>query len=165
MIEPIFDELRSKTGNCSSKYLIYGHSAGAQFVQRFIYFIPKARYQRAVVANAGWYMLADFDHDFPYGLKGSPVSEANLRAAFERTVVVLLGEADIDSKHRALRHSPEAEAQGAYRFARGQYFFRQAKASAEALHAPFHWSLATAPGIAHSDRGMAPFAVAQLFPN
>jgi poly(3-hydroxybutyrate) depolymerase len=164
MIEPIFDEVRAKTGNRSAAYSIYGHSAGAQFVQRFVYFVPAARTERVVAANAGWYMLADFDHAFPYGLKGSPVSEADLRAAFARPVVVLLGEADNDPRHRALRHTPEAEAQGPYRFARGQYFFRQAKASAEALHTPFHWSLATAPGVGHSDRGMAPFAVAQLFP-
>jgi hypothetical protein len=61
-----------------------------------------------------------------------------------------------------LRHTPEAEAQGAFRFARGQFFFAQAARAAQARGLPFAWRLATAPGIGHSDPGMAPFAVQWL---
>jgi Flp pilus assembly protein TadD len=89
---------------------------------------------------------------------------AALRAAWARPLVVLLGEADIDPKSSALRHTPEADAQGLFRFARGQYFYAQARAAAATMHAPFNWTLATAPGIAHSNKGMAPFALRQLFP-
>ena len=165
MIEPVFDAVRKKTGNRSPTYLLFGHSAGAQFVQRFIYFVPGARYTRAVAANAGWYLLPDFTTAFPYGVKGTPVTESDLRAALARPVTILLGEADIDPKAKALRHTPEADAQGPYRFARGQYFFRHARDAAAALKTNFGWSLATAPGIGHSDKGMAPFAVRCLFPD
>ena len=41
MIEPIFDAVRERLGSQRNDYLIYGHSAGAQFVQRFLYFIPQ----------------------------------------------------------------------------------------------------------------------------
>ena len=88
MIEPVFDAVRARTGNRSTTYLLYGHSAGAQFVQRFIYFVPAARYSRAVEANAGWYMLPDLAGAFPYGLRGTPVGEADLRKALARPLVV-----------------------------------------------------------------------------
>jgi poly(3-hydroxybutyrate) depolymerase len=159
MIEPIFDAVRARTGNRSERYCLYGHSAGAQFVQRFIYFVPQARLARAVAANAGWYMLPDLAADFPYGLKGTPVNADDLRHALGLPLVVLLGTADTNPRDKVLRHSPQADAQGQYRFARGQFFFARAAHAAQAQGLPFRWQLATAPGIGHSDPGMAPFAV------
>jgi len=159
MIEPIFDAVRARTGNQSGRYRIYGHSAGAQFVQRFIYFVPGARLARAVAANAGWYMLPDLAADFPYGLKGTPVTADDLRHALALPLVVLLGTADTNAQDKVLRHTPEADAQGAYRFARGQFFFAQAGQMAQAQGFSFGWRLATAPGVGHSDPGMAPFAI------
>lgn len=165
MIEPVFDAVRARLGNTSATYRLYGHSAGAQFVQRFLYFIPEARVSRAVAANAGWYMLPDLDTAFPYGLKGTPVTAAARDAALARPLTILLGEADTDAQHRSLRHTPEADAQGPHRFARGQSFFRLARDLATRSTRPFHWSLATAPGVAHSNRDMTPFALRVLFPD
>lgn len=165
VIEPVFDAVRARLGNRRGDYQLYGHSAGAQFVQRFLYFVPDARVTRAVAANAGWYMLPDLATGFPYGLRGTPANEPALHVAFARPMVVLLGEADTDAGHPSLRHSPEADAQGLNRFARGQHFFARAQAAAAAMKTPFHWTLATAPGIAHSNKGMAPFAVRLLFPD
>ena len=48
MIEPIFDAVRTRLGSRRANYLIFGHSAGAQFVQRLLYFVPQARVARAV---------------------------------------------------------------------------------------------------------------------
>ncbi len=164
MIEPIFDAVRERLGSQRKNYLIYGHSAGAQFVQRFLYFVPEARVTRLIAANAGWYMLPELTTAFPYGLKGTVLNEAALRTAFARPLVVLLGEADIDSQHKSLRHTPEADAQGLYRFARGHYFFAHAKAAAAALNTPFNWTLATVPNVEHSNQGMAPSAMQHLLP-
>ena len=165
MIEPIFDAVRTRLGSRRANYLIFGHSAGAQFVQRLLYFVPAARATHVIAANAGWYMMPELGADFPYGLKGTPMNEAALRGAFARPMVVLLGEADTDANHMSLRHSPESDAQGLYRFARGQFFFAHARETALGMKTPFQWTLATAPGIAHSNKGMAPFAVHQLFPD
>ena len=164
MIEPIFDAVRQQLGSQRNDYLIYGHSAGAQFVQRFLYFIPEARVTRLVAANAGWYMLPELTTPFPYGLKGTVLNAAALRTAFARPLVVLLGEADIDPQHKSLRHTPEADAQGLYRFARGHYFFAHAQAVAVALKVPFNWTLATVPNVEHSNKGMAPAALQHLLP-
>jgi poly(3-hydroxybutyrate) depolymerase len=162
VIEPVFDAVKGRLGLTSQRYSLFGHSAGAQFVQRFVYFVPEARIDRAVAANAGWYLLPDFAHAFPYGLKGTPVTRSDLRHALSSPLTILLGESDTDAKDPALRHTPEAEAQGPYRFARGKYFFARAEESAAALGAHFGWTLGTAPGIGHSDAGMAPFAVKYL---
>jgi poly(3-hydroxybutyrate) depolymerase len=162
MIEPAFDAVKAHTGNTSPGYLLYGHSAGAQFVQRFIYFVPAARLERAVAANAGWYMLPDRTIAFPYGLKGTPVDAAALRHALGVPMTVLLGTKDTNAADRVLRKTPEAEAQGPHRFARGHFFFARGQAAAAAMKAPFGWTLATAPGVGHSDPGMAPFAVTHL---
>lgn len=162
VIEPLFDVMRQKLGSRRADYMIYGHSAGAQFVQRFLYFVPEARLSHVIAANAGWYMLPDLATPFPYGLKGTGADEAALRAALARPLVVLLGESDTDSNHQSLRRTPEADAQGLYRLARGQYFFDRAKSAAAARQVPHNWRLATAPGIAHSNKGMAPHALPYL---
>jgi len=164
MIEPIFDRVRERLGNRSATYSIYGHSAGAQFVHRFLFFVPNARISHVVSANAGWYSFPDLTIDFPYGLRHSAAGIDQLKLALQRPFVVLLGASDVDPNHPELRRTPEAEAQGAYRLARGQSFYEAGRRQAVALRVPFGWTLCTAPGIAHSDQGMAPFAIKWLFP-
>lgn len=87
-----------------------------------------------------------------------------MRHALGLPLVVLLGTADIDPHHKLLRHTPEAEAQGPFRLARGKFFFAQAEATAKSRRLALAWRLDTAPDIAHSDSGMAPFAVKWLLP-
>lgn len=162
-IEPIFGAIKTATGNCSESYYLYGHSAGAQFVHRYLYFVPDARIATAVAANAGWWTLPDREVDFPYGLRNTAVDDAALKAVLQRPLVVLLGEKDTNPNHKHLRRTPEAMKQGPYRYARGQYFYDQGRRRAASLGVPLGWKLATAPGVAHSDSGMAAFAVRQLF--
>ena len=56
-VEHLFDYVREKSGATQDTYLLDGHSAGAQFVQRLVTFLPEARYSRAVAANAGVYVM------------------------------------------------------------------------------------------------------------
>ncbi len=163
VIEPVFEAVKARTGNRAERYRLYGHSAGAQFVQRYVYFVPAARIERAVCANAGWYMLPDFSTLFPYGLKNTPVTEADLRHALALPMTVLLGTADTDLVLHALRHTPESDAQGMFRLARGKFFFAHAEEAARQLKMPLGWRLAFAADVDHDDARMAPFAVRQLF--
>jgi poly(3-hydroxybutyrate) depolymerase len=162
-LEPIFDAVKTATGNRSERYHLYGHSAGAQFVHRYLFFTPEARVARAVAANAGVWAVPNLAVDYPYGLRGVGVDAASLRAMFERPLVVLLGTADTDQTDIHLRRTPEAMVQGPHRFARGQYFFAAARRESAALGVPLAWRLATAPDIEHSNKLMAPFAVKVLF--
>jgi poly(3-hydroxybutyrate) depolymerase len=157
-IEPLFDDIVRRLGSRQATYRFYGHSGGSQFVHRFLFLNPKARTSRVVMANAGWYTIPDPAQAWPYGLGGLPAAEVDLAAAFARDAVVLLGEADTDPNHKALRHSPEADAQGLHRFARGHHFFRGCQARAEAIGVPFNWRLAYVPGADHQNVLMAPEA-------
>ncbi|MGK2927717.1 MAG: hypothetical protein ACSLE2_19045 [Lysobacterales bacterium] len=163
-IEPIFDDVRRRYGMTAEGYSIYGHSAGSQFVHRFLMHVPEARVARVVAANAGWYTMPDFSIDFPYGLRGSAVGREELGRALQLPVTVLLGDADTDPQHPSLRRTPEALAQGAHRFARGQAFFATARVAAADLQVPFGWRLATVPGADHDNIKMAPAAVPYLLP-
>lgn len=161
-IEPLFDDVRARFGTNVVRYSIYGHSAGAQFVHRFVLFMPEARIARAVAANAGWYTMPDLQTGFPYGLAATPVDEAALAAALGKPVTVLLGTADTDRSDPDLRKTPEADAQGPHRLARGQAFFAAARRAAAALDAPFGWSIRTVPGVGHSNGKMAKAAAPLL---
>jgi pimeloyl-ACP methyl ester carboxylesterase len=162
LIEPLFDHIRADTGNRSDGYYLYGHSAGAQFVHRFLLFKPN-RVKRAVAANAGWYTAPEPSVDFPYGLRGSPITDAGLRRALAAPLTVLLGENDTDTNDPDLRHSSEADRQGPHRLARGHFFFAAGRTTAGALGTPFGWTLQTVPGAVHSNGDMAAAAARSLF--
>jgi poly(3-hydroxybutyrate) depolymerase len=154
-IEPLFDDARQRFGTRVARYTIYGHSAGAQFVHRYVMFTPEARVHRAIAANAGWYTMPDLATGFPYGLSEAPVDEVALTAALGKQVTVMLGTADTDPNDPNLRKTPEANAQGPHRFARGQQFFARGRQAATALGTPFGWRLVTVPDVGHSNGKMA----------
>lgn len=162
VIEQLFDAIKAATKNRNQTYLIYGHSEGAQFVHRLVWFLPNARYSKAVAANAGWYTMPDFDTAFPYGLGKTPATPDSAKLSLERNVAVLLGEKDIDPNHPQLNKSAQAMAQGPYRLARGENFYREAQARCAALKCRFGWTLQRVPGAAHSNAQMAERAAAVL---
>ncbi len=158
VVERVFDAAAPVLGGSASSFSLYGHSAGAQFVHRYLFFVPQARVSRIVPANAGWYTLPDPARSYPYGLGGLGPDRDTLRAAFATEMTVLLGEADNDPDSPDLRHTPEAEAQGPHRLARGRHFIDAARARATELGLPCAWTSREVPMIGHSDRGMAPHA-------
>lgn len=154
-IEPLFDIVVDILDSSQTDYTIYGHSAGSQFVHRFLLYKPETRARRYIAANAGWYTLADFDETYPYGLAGSGLDAAAMSAAFEKDVIILLGDLDNDPNHPSLRRAPEAMRQGPHRFARGVHFHNRAKAAAEALGVAFNWQVAVVRNARHSNAQMA----------
>lgn len=154
-IEPLFDAVKQRTGSQVEGYGLYGHSAGAQFVHRFALLMPEARYRVAVSANAGSYAFPDLEIDYPFGLHGAPVDEADLKAALQRPLTILLGTADTDPNHASLPRGARADRQGEHRLARGEAFFEAGRAAAARLGVPFGWRIAHAPGVAHQNGGMA----------
>jgi poly(3-hydroxybutyrate) depolymerase len=162
VLEPLFDDARVRFGSSADRYALYGHSAGAQFVHRYLFFVPGARVARVVPANAGWYMMPDYSVAFPYGLGGSSVTSEDLRRTLALPVTVLLGARDTDPQHPSLRRTPEALRQGATRLERGQRFFATARAYAERQEIPFGWRQVLVPDAGHDNRLMAPAAIRHL---
>ena len=161
-LEPMFDTLRTTMGLMVSRYSIYGHSAGAQFVHRFLLFETAARVDRAVSANAGWYTMPDSNIPTPFGLGGENLSDDQVSKWLARPMTVLLGTSDTDTTQSSLNRSPQASAQGQHRLDRGRAFFEAGRIRADALSVPLGWRLAYAPGVAHDNTGMAPHAAAHL---
>ncbi len=161
-VEHLFAYIKQVTGSARPGFRIYGHSAGGQFVHRFLMFRPDAPVERAVAANAGWYTMPVDTIDFPYGLRNSGITEQDVRAAFAKPTVILLGDQDVDSTQADLRRTSEANAQGPHRFARGHAFWATVNEVAARIEAPLAWGIDTVPGANHSDALMAPKAASFL---
>lgn len=168
LVERLFDHVRAADGLTTPTYLLFGHSAGGQFVHRFALVMPQPRFSVAVSANAGSYMAPAYpgvlDLRYPAALDEALVAPAALEAAFARRLVVLLGEDDTRSDSADFPNSAEARLFGANRLERGRNFFARARAEAQRLGTPFAWELHTVPGVGHSARRMAPAAARLLFP-
>lgn len=159
-IEPLFDEIVCRVGGRQQGYALYGHSAGGQFVHRYVAFAEAPRMEVAVAANSGWYTMPN-DAAFPYGWGGAAAGLVSPQRAFQRPLTILLGTKDTDRNDPNLRRNAEADSQGLTRFARGHGFLMAARERADPA-APFGWRIAYAPGIGHDNGGMAPFAIPHL---
>jgi len=157
--EPLFDAIAARGGDVAG-YHLFGHSAGAQVAHRAMLLEPLPRLITAYAANAGWYTLPHDGAAWPYGLGGTGIAQAAVRNWLEAPLMILLGDQDTDPRHRHLRRTPEATAQGPHRYARGAYFAAVGRAQAEALGADFNWKVGSVPGIAHDNAGMAEAAAA-----
>lgn len=159
-IEPIFDAVRGVEGLTSTKYWLFGHSAGAQFVHRYAMLGMGQRMYGAISANAGSYMFPTEEVRWPFGVAGTPGGHFDFDRAFSSPLVLLLGDADNNPAHPSLPHQPEADSQGPHRFARGQNFYAQARDAATKAKWKLKWACMIAPGVAHENDKMAAFAAA-----
>jgi len=159
-IEPLFDEIVCRIGGSQRGYALYGHSAGGQFVHRYVAFADAPRMEVAVAANSGWYTMPT-DAAFPYGWGGDVAGLVVPERAFQRPLTILLGTADNDRNHPSLRKNEETDRQGLTRYDRGHGFLAAARERA-GKSMPLRWQIAYAPGIGHDNGGMAPFAVPYL---
>lgn len=159
----VFIEAKGRFGFRAERFSLYGHSAGSQFVHRFLLMAPSPKVDQAISANAGWYTLPVFDQPFPYGLQNTSVSEAQVEAFLRRPLVLQLGESDTNPNHPALRRNAASDLQGIHRYARGLNFLAVGKREAERRGISLAWRLVTVPGVGHSNGRMAASAAKVLF--
>ena len=160
----IFGLLVRATGSRRTRYDLFGHSAGAQILHRLVLFKPGTRADRIVAANAGFYTLPDPATPQPFGLAGTGIAAAALRAAFASRLTLLLGALDNDPDRGGQHlHTPLADRQGLHRLARGRYFFEAGRREAARMRAPFRWRLQVVPGVGHDFRGMGQAAARLLY--
>lgn len=166
LVEGLFESVRASEHLNAQTYMLFGHSAGAQFVHRFMELTDKPKVSVAVAANAGSYTLPVYpgpgDDGFPYALNEKVVTPDQLRQVFARRLVVLLGEEDTQTDAANLPTARQAKAQGANRLERGHTFFRRATEQARTLDTPFAWQLRTVPGVGHNSRSMSKAAAALM---
>jgi len=169
--------------------VIAGHSGGAQVVQRYVMIggkedvlLMKEKIKlRYVIANPSSYAYFDGERPEPvtaascpgfnewkYGLNHMPSYAGKVKTAeieqdyVKRDVTYLLGQNDTDPQHPALDKSCAAEAQGPYRLARGQNYFKYLqKRHPEGINQ----RLIVVPNVGHSGNGIftSPEGQAVLF--
>ena len=164
-IEHLFDDVKSRTGAQRDTYLLFGHSAGGQFVHRFVTLLPNARYTIAVAANAGVYLMPTYSVVYGFGLYESPLPASELPLVFSRKLVIMSGGADTNPNDSSLANFPAAEAQGATRFDRAKKYYATAQQEAVAIGAPLNWEYHVIPGVGHDEGAMAAASVPYLFGN
>ena len=162
LIEPLFDALRARESLNRTTYWMFGHSAGAQFVHRFIMTGNARRLERAVSANAGSYMYPDDRFAWPFGTRTLPEDIWAPTAAYAVPMTILLGTADNDPDYPSLPREPEAMAQGPHRLARGRAFSEATRADAQRRHLAYAWNCRLVPDVGHDNGRMAPFGIAVL---
>jgi poly(3-hydroxybutyrate) depolymerase len=148
IIEQLFDFAKRDRQMKAEAYCIFGHSAGAQFVQRMVLFMPEARFSLAISNGAGGYTLPTFDKKFTDGIRGL-ITEESLKKSFAKEMIILMGDLDYVSKTM-----PKSE--GAFhqydRTWRAKIFYDTAKAEAAKRNAALNWHFKFVPNADHQNR-------------
>ena len=150
IIEPLFDSVVSSLSLIEEKYNLFGFSAGAQFVHRFIQFKPNARFNKVVAGAAGWYTVPENNIPFPYGLDNSILTNTNLSNLLSKDLYIQVGALDNDPNSVGLRHNEYADAQGLNRVTRAVHFFESGQNIAESSNDNLNWSLHIIQGAGHN---------------
>jgi hypothetical protein len=153
-IEHIFDEINDG----QKDYVIFGHGAGAQFVQRMAIYRPDNRARVLVAASPSWYTMPEwrkekdkdgkerpFKEPFPYSMVESPAGEAELKAALQKRLVIIVSEKDQAPDDEGSEKRGEVVKQGESRVDRAENFIKTATAAAQELGVPLAWELNEAP--------------------
>ena len=163
IIDPLFESVKSKVSGNQQTYDAWGHSGGAQFLQRFRLYLPNSKLNTAICSNAGWYTVPDILINFPYGIKKGQLLNSNLAIPFSKKLIVHLGLNDTDPNSAGLRHNTTVDTQqGLYRLVRGRYFFDTSISISQSLNNPFNWEKQEVAGVGHEAQIMANDALKYL---
>ncbi len=162
IVDDIFDYFIEHSNSKANMFNIYGHSAGAQFVHRYLLF-GNPKVNKAIAANAGWYTFPTDTTAFPYGI-GNAQKEIGINVSefYSRDLTILLGDADT-LRTSNLRQTPEADRQGLNRLERGNAFYTFCKKDAREKGVPFNWKINYVSGSSHSNSKMAPMAAELIY--
>lgn len=156
IIDPLFEYIKADVSSIQEVYNAWGHSGGAQFLHRFVEYMPNSKLDIAVCSNSGWYTVPEYTYNFPYGLNEGQLSNETLTDAFSKKLIVHLGLDDIDPNSAGLRHNIVVDTQqGLYRLARGRYFFNTSQTTSLSMSVPFNWEKHEITGIGHDAQLMA----------
>jgi hypothetical protein len=156
IIDPLFESVKSKVSGNQQTYDAWGHSGGAQFLQRFRLYLPNSKLNTAICSNAGWYTVPDILINFPYGIKKGQLLNSNLAIPFSKKLIVHLGLNDTDPNSAGLRHNTTVDnQQGLFRLERGRYFFNKSQSISQTLSYAFNWEKQEVIGVGHDAQLMA----------
>ena len=166
-ISPLANEAIEKFELKSNNWGIYGHGAGAHFVHRYVLHQPEANHALAIAANLGWY-LSMTDQEWPFGLENSGIDAPQLKRAFSKYFLLMLGKADTSTKPNTgyvKDHWDTINLQGEHRLARGRNFIKSAVEKSKEVDQFFKWGMVEVPTIkGHGNtKQMVPYAAEMFF--
>ena len=154
-LDPLFEAIKTAVSGSQEKYSAWGHSAGAQFLHRFVTYLPNSKLDVAVCSNAGWYTVPESTVSFPYGILNGQLPEEDLTAAFSKKLIVHLGQNDTNPDGGVRRNSVVDAQQGIQRLERGRYYFNTSRTQAQNRGNSFNWELKEVSNIGHDEALMA----------
>lgn len=163
VLDILFEDFKSIIGNISSQYDVFGHSAGAQMIHRFLIFNPEAKFNRLISSAAGWYALPNLQVDYPYGLNKSPAESIDPQLYFQRNAYIIVGSEDTDPNSFNLRHTAEADLQGNNRLQRAQYFFQESFRLANEGSFNYQWQYRLVNNVGHDAVALAIYSADLLY--
>jgi len=158
----VFTALRRQGVTARRHYGLFGHSSGGQFVHRMVSLGFRGDVAAAATANAGTYAMPELDVAFPYGLGGTGVDEAALRALLAFRLTVFAGTADIDATSEHFPRDEAAMRQGPTRFARAHAYMSAARDAARQRGMWCAWTLIEVPDVGHDGAKMSAAAAGVL---
>ncbi|MDB9842800.1 T9SS type A sorting domain-containing protein [Polaribacter sp.] len=167
ILDPLFEYVKVAASSTQETYNAWGHSGGAQFLHRFVTYLPNSKLDIAVCSNAGWYTVAENGVRFPYGIDNGQLPTTDLITAYSKKLIVHLGKNDTNSdSSTGIRRNGVVDAQqGIHRFERGQYFFNTSQATAQNMEVSFNWEKQEVAGIGHQAQLMATDALQYFLPS
>ena len=120
----------------------------------------------AIAANLGWY-LTPHSNEWPFGLKNSGITNEDLKKAYNKYFLLLLGKSDLSTKPNTAYVASifdKVSSQGIHRLERGRNFFKDTIKKARSMDVFLKWGMVEVPTKdGHSNtQQMVPYA-AELF--
>lgn len=148
--EQIYADVCNKNNLSRQGYSAIGHSAGAQFLHRYLMFWPENEVKKSVISAAGGYNLPDTATAFPYRLKYSPISLTQFARILTSSMHLQVGLEFNNPNSSSLRRDCITDLHGISRLALALYYwgFIQNVCTARGLVNP--WTYSEICGINHS---------------
>ena len=163
VVDQIFEFIIAHSASKAKKYDIYGHSAGGQFVHRFMLFHKSPFVNRAMVGSPGWYTFPDTSMVYPYGIQNTPfANKKTIREFLSKKIILHLGTKDT-IRESFLRVTPEAEKQGKNRYERGEIFYLYLQNLASTNKWKFNWTKVETPDVPHDSKLMGKIGLNYLY--
>jgi pimeloyl-ACP methyl ester carboxylesterase len=158
IVNDIADWANAKVGTDNSDDMVlFGHSAGGQFLSRIAAYGEDSTFDKMIVSNPSTYVWPSLTEKATYGFGGgyfsAQTTEAMLKDYLADPITIYLGEED-NKTDSDLATGSTAMRQGENRLERGLNAYEAAKKMAESKGWEFNWDLVTAPGIGHTASGM-----------
>lgn len=162
LVDSMLCHILLTSGTGESKATIYGHSAGGQFVHRFMLLNDSPFVRKAIIGNPGWFTFPDMNENYSYGIKDLPEVDARrLGNILGKNIILQLAEGDT-LRESFLRKTPEADRQGRNRLERGNKYFDTLKSIADRNHWAFNWRRVYVPHVGHDAVAMSRHAAEYL---